>query len=255
MEKFIQDIAVQAGKITLKYFGSVHKNYKTKDHSMDIVTKGDMASNKFLVNAIKKKYPDHGIISEETGEHQANAKYIWTVDPVDGTLNFSRGIADYGVLISLIVKGKLELAVIYQPVYKDLYFAKKNHGAYLNGKKIKCSNIKLIENSFGMISSVFDKNRVKVIEKIIKVSPSQKFHARTTSSIAISAGFLASGKLDWYASSGGKLWDYAPVILMLQEAGCKATNLQGTAWQLTDRSIIAANPVLHKKLNKALNRP
>jgi myo-inositol-1(or 4)-monophosphatase len=251
MEKFIKTIAVEAGKVSLKYFNKSSNTYKTKTHALDLVTKGDLAVNDFLVKKIKAKYPTHGIISEETGEHQSSAEYVWVIDPIDGTSNFAKGIPLYAVIIALIHKGKVELGVIYDPVHQNLYFAQRKAGAFLNGKRIKCSNQRTLANSFGDFSNRFSSDRIAVMKNIMRLSNNERVHARSFFSIAVSSFLVASGKEDWLYSAGGYIWDYAAPNLILSEAGCKVTNLKGEKWKLTDNNVVAANPVLHKQLIKA----
>jgi myo-inositol-1(or 4)-monophosphatase len=253
MDKFIKDIAVKAGKITLKYFGEVHTDYMTKANKLDVVTKADLASNKFLIDAIKKKYPDHGILSEETGEENINAKYVWIIDPIDGTLNFSRGIPLYMVMIALMVDNVVTMSVLYDPVHKELYFARKNKGAFLNGKRIHCSSEKTLKDTVGSMNSRLDEVLVKRVTKFINKLPDRKLRARGLFSMGIIAAYQSTGRQDWIVTQGGKFWDYAPTVLILQESGCKVTDLMGQPWQRASDSLVVANPILHKQLIKALN--
>jgi myo-inositol-1(or 4)-monophosphatase len=251
VEKFIKTIAVEAGKLSLKYFNKSFNTAKTKKHALDIVTKGDLAVNDFLLKKIKSKYPTHGILSEETGEYQSNSDYVWIVDPIDGTSNFAKGIPLYAIIIALLHKGRVELTAVYDPVHQDLYFAKRNGGAFRNGKRIKCSSHKTVANSFGDLSNRLSPDRIKAMKGIMKVANNERVHARSIFSIAVSSFLVASGREDWLYSAGGQLWDYAGPNLILSEAGCKVTNLKGEKWKLTDNNVVAANPTLHRRLIKA----
>jgi len=208
MDKFIQNIAKQAGQIILEKFGQV-KIQSTKSHALDIVTEADLASNKFLCDAIKNKFPKHGIISEETGEYQRNSEYIWIIDPLDGTINFSKKIPLFAVLIALAKNNILQLAVIYDPVHNEMFFAKKSKGAYLNGKKIQCSEQNNFLESLGCFTDRLKTERLKVLNNISQFVKGESFSVSSLSSIGLSSAYVASSRRDWFISDGGKIWDYA----------------------------------------------
>ena len=150
-EKFIQDVARQAGGITLTFFKKAEIQYTKKD-ALDVVTQADLASNNFIIESIKRDFPNDGIISEETGESNIEAEHVWIIDPLDGTLNFSKSIPAYTVLIARARKGVVELAVIYDPIHDELCFAERGEGAYLNGVRIECSQMKNLNETVGCSS-------------------------------------------------------------------------------------------------------
>src|SRR3989344_7418089 len=153
MEKFIQKMAREAGVAVLKKFGKIGVHYKKSDRVWDVVTKADLLSEKIIMSAIRKKYPDHGIISEESGSVKEGARYVWIIDPVDGTLNYSRGVPTFGVMIGLVRDGEVILSAINLPATKEFFFAKAGNGAYLNGKRIHCSRVKDLKKTAGVGSS------------------------------------------------------------------------------------------------------
>lgn len=247
MEKFIQEIIRQAGAIALRKFGKAGVKY-TKAHATDVVTEADLAVNRFLVNAIKKKYPSHGIISEETGEHQPGAEYIWIIDPIDGTRNFAKHAPLFAIMIGLSRKGKMEMAAIYDPCRDELACARKNRGAFLNGKKVTGSKCKTWSESWGIMTSRFATKGRAFVSKLLKHKPRESFWVGSLGSIGVNAIYLAAGRRDWQVSPSGGLWDYAPVALILREAGYKVTNFKGKNWSLEDREMVAAPKQLHKTL-------
>jgi len=252
MKKFIKDITKQASQIVLEKFGKVGVKY-TKENVADVVTEADLLANDIIVNGIKEKYPEHGIISEERGEHQVDAEYVWIIDPIDGTRNFAVGTPLFGVMVGLARNGEMELATICDPVHDELMFAQKGQGAFMNGKKISCSQTKQWEHSFGSSGSRLSLPRIKITMKLLKNAQEQElFYINAFSSVAISALYVASGRRDWYLSHGSKIWDYAAPALIAAEAGCVVTDIEGQPWQLKSKSIIMANPHLHKKLLKII---
>ncbi len=252
IEQFIQDIAKKAGHTTLKYFNNTKIAY-TKRDSLDVVTHADLASNKILTDLIRKQYPNDGILSEESGAYNLDAESMWIIDPLDGTLNFSKGIPTYCVLVGHAVKGTVDLGAIYDPVHDELYFGAKNKGAYLNNKKINTSKTPGINLSVGSVNGLGKKSTIKIIQKIINQAPQESSHITSIFCIGLCCAQLAAGKRDWFISTGaGGDWDYAAGKIILEESGCSVTDIEGKPWQLGDRTMVTANPVLHKKLIEAI---
>lgn len=252
MEKFIKNITKKAGAAILKKFGKVRVKY-TKEDAADVVTEADLVANNIITKAIKKEYPLHGIISEEAGEHQGGEEYCWIIDPLDGTRNFLTRTPMFAVMIALARNGKIELATIYNPCTDELLFAKKGRGAFLNGKKVSCSQHKTWKDSWGLVSVNMTTKNATNLQKLSKYSKKEKFWMSAFGSAGVSVMYQADGRRDWRASQGGGLWDYAAASLILTEAGCKVTNFKGEPWSIKDREIISANKHLHSKLLKIMN--
>lgn len=255
MERFIQQIATKAGAAVLKRFGKDGLHYSKSAHRADAVTKADLRSDKIIVSAIKKKYPAHGIISEESGSHNPKAEYVWVIDPIDGTLNFSLGVGLFGVMVCLVQKGNVILSAVYLPVSKELFFARAGRGAYLNGKKIRCSRRKTLDHTIGAGSISFRPNLVKFFRNLLDVSEKTSgMMFSSLGSMAVNASYVACGKRDWMVALVGQNHDFAPVSLILKEAGCKVTDTKGRPWQFGMLEMVAANPRLHKQLLKLTKR-
>ena len=252
MEEFVKKITKEAGAAILKKFGKAGVKYTKKDAS-DVVTEADLKANDIITKAIKKKYPSHAIISEETGEYQSGAEYCWIIDPLDGTRNFLTRTPMFAVMIGLARNGKIELATIYNPCTDELFFAKKGKGVFLNEKRVYCSQQKTWKNSWGIVSvNMSGKNPINLL-KLLKYSKKEKFWISAFGSAGVSVMYQADGRRDWRASRGGGLWDYAAASLILMEAGCKVTNFKGEPWSIKDREILSANKYLHAKLLKIMN--
>lgn len=256
IEKLIKKILPQAGEILRKKFRKTGVKY-TKSHALDVVTEADIAVNRMLLNTIRKNFPDHGIVSEETGKHQNNSEYIWVIDPLDGTLNFSRGIPFFVSMLAVFRNKKLIMSAIYDPIYDELAFARHGFGAMINGKRIKASRCKDVRTSIGTVSSVFQEEQKKLFNLLVKEA--EKLKAMATGSEGYNAMITARGAGDWYVNYNPRIWDIAPGVLLLKEAGHKVTNIYGKSWQFGDRGIISAEKNLHKKLvglvRKSLDSP
>lgn len=249
METFIKTITKKAGDVLKEKFRTVGVKYAKQD-VYDVVTEADLLSNEILTAAIKKQYPAHGIISEETGEYQTEAEYLWIIDPLDGTLNFSTHVPNFGVMVALAKNKRIKLAAIYCPMFDEFVFAKKGGGAYLNDKKITCSKKKKITESIGCLSASISPPNEWLWKKLLAKSKEGKFIINIVYSIAVEALYIAAGRRDWKISSGAYVWDYAAPSLILAESGCRVTTLEGVPWQMEmgKRSLVAANPRLHREL-------
>lgn len=251
MEQFVEKTIREAGAAILRMFGKVNVHY-TKDTLHDVVTKADLASQTIIVEAIKKSYPEHGIVGEEENlAHQSDAEYVWYVDPLDGTKNFSTRVPLFGINMGLAHKGKVVLGAVYLPATDEFCFAEKGKGAFLNGKKLQCSEKKEWAYSYGIGGMSASSKNSHMRDMIGGLSDSTAWIMAIASS-AIGAVYLADGRRDWYVSRGSSVWDYAGPSIILKESGLIVTNSKGEDWSLTDKEMIVANKYLHPKLIEAL---
>ncbi len=251
MDKFIQNLVIGSGKILKKKFKASGIKGKAKTHELDVVTEADLAAEKFIISQIKRKFPDHQILSEEAGNNNLKSDSVWVIDPLDGTLNYSRGIPYFVSQVAYIKNGQIELSAIYDPIHDQLYFAKRNKGAFCNGKRIYCSQSKDISKSILGSSASWNTDVLQIITKIVKNVPNPKLRIRNMGSIGQSACDTASGKVEYYIVNSGNFWDHAPTYLLLKESGCIVKNIKGKEWEFTDRSMVAGNKELISKIFKA----
>lgn len=253
MDEFMKKLVRDAGRIALKEFSKSHTVY-VKEDILDIVTETDIKINELIENEIKKKYPEHGIISEEAVGYKEEAENIWTIDPIDGTANFATGIPIFVIMVAFIKNGIVEASAIFDPVHDKLAFARKNKGAFINSQKINCSSTKKISQSRGLMSFL-PKNETIMLRKAL-LRKAQKSNVKIGINAFGCAGFnsmcIAEGKRDWSIGFNTKIWDLAPAVLLMEEAGCKVTNHKGEPWKLGD-AVVAANERLHSELIEILN--
>lgn len=250
---FVKKIIVKAGNEILKYYGKENLSQKEKTSKSDIVTEADHASNKIICDAIRKNYPNHTILSEE-GETKIGKGYTWVIDPLDGTRNFAIKTPFFGIFIALVYDGEIILGASYLPYMKELFYSEKGFGAYLNDKRIYCSNPKELNHSYGTGSIKWSNNNSKIMKKLADHSNKEMFYISALGSGAVSSSYVACGRRDWYLSSSkAGIWDFAVSALMLKEAGCKISKLDGTEWKFGDVEMVAANPILHSKLISIIN--
>lgn len=236
--------AKNASKTILHYYGK-KENIKEKPNKT-LVAVADLEANKAIIKAIKKYFPNHSILSEETGFEDNKSDYKWIIDPIDGTHNFLRGIPIFGTSIALKYKNEVVLGVLEFPLLKMTAFAEKGKGAFLNGKKIKVSDKKSIEHSMIAFEFSYAARREKIgfLEKLIH----KTIDARNFGSAIYNLLLVASGRCDGYAILTTNEWDVAAGFLIVEEAGGRITDLKGNKWNFKDRRYIVSNGKIHKEL-------
>lgn len=247
-----RDIAINAAKKAGKAVLALTKKgiNVTSKNSHDILAEADLVSEKIILDHIKKYFPDHGILSEERGIERQDSDYLWVVDPLDGTINFSRGFDEWCISIGLEYKGERRLAVVYQPVLKKLYVAQKGMGATLNGTRIAVSL-----NNEPLKSLVATDGTSKVEARKLNNELLGKLAGDFRSVRIFGAGALglckiAEGKLDAYFRATAVLhyWDYGAAALIITEAGGKVTDIDGGPFSISSRNMLATNGILHQKV-------
>lgn len=243
------DIAIEAAKAAGKRALELSASeivYKKKN-PLDILADADLEAEAIIKEIIKKNFPTHSILAEESGEDVGDVDFLWVVDPIDGTINFAKGLDEYCVSIALEHKGELVLGVIYQPVTGELYTAEKGKGAFLNGKKIGVSSEEDMIDCLLSLDNSSDANARAQMVKILEKIWGNFRQLRITGSSAISLAKVASGKLDVYFKTNFNYWDYAAGIVLVREAGGEVCDLLGNKVDRNAKSILATNGKLKDK--------
>lgn len=242
--------ARNAGKIIARSFEELDLVETTQKGSNDFVTNVDREAEKVIIATIRKSYPEHSIVGEEFGVDQgANTDYQWIVDPLDGTTNFIKGIPHFCVSIALKVKGKLDQAVIYDPIRSELFTASRGQGAQLNGYRIRVSKGKEVEGA--VLATGFPhkaKHHLDAYLDMFKALYVDASDIRRAGSAALDLAYVAAGRVDGYWEIGLKPWDTAAGQLLVKEAGGMSCDFGGGPSQDRSGNIIAANPKIAKEM-------
>ncbi len=233
--------AREAGKILKKHFGKIDKVFLKKDSSL--VTVADREAEKTIINLLRKNFPSHSILSEESGG-KIGKEYAWVIDPLDGTRNYTIGIPFFCVSIALCYKENPVLAVILNPITKELYFAERGKGSFLNGSRIKVRKFRPLKESI-ILLNLGKKGFIK-LDKLDKAC----HRLRVFGAAALELCCIAAAKGDGLIAMGNKPWDYAAGVLIIKEAGGKVTDLKGRDWDINTKSVIAGNKEIHEQLLK-----
>jgi myo-inositol-1(or 4)-monophosphatase len=247
MKSFVESLTKKAGKELLLHFNKDPALIQVRGSVKDVVTKYDETVDELIVKAIKKEYPGHNLMTEESGFIDNGSDYLWIVDSLDGTVNFACGNPLFGVCIALMKKGELQLGAIYCPAIDEFYFAEKGKGAYLNGKKIHVSPAEELGKSYVFQCEGGSKDRVKTAALLDRIYPNV-MDLRKLGSAGVEAAWVALGRGDAYVTTSIEPWDVAPGVLLVQEAGGMVTDFEGNDWQLKKSNLIFSNSKLHGQL-------
>ena len=212
-----------------------------KDGAANLVTSSDLAVQHFLTERLAALLPGCGFLCEEEDFRAcAEAEYVWIIDPIDGTANYSRGIADCCISVALARKGELQLGVVYSPCRDELYTAERGRGACCNGRPVRVSGRPLADGLFCTAMSTYRKTLAKTCSDIIYDVYMCCNDLRRWGSAAVELCLLASGVIELYFEMRLQPWDYAAAMLILQEAGGCIAGWDGGLPSLTRPSLVVA---------------
>lgn len=262
--------AKKAGAIQKAHYGRVRNiQYKSKN-KLNLVTEVDHQCEKAVLSLLKSKFPSHNLWGEESGQGSGTSEFTWFVDPLDGTTNYAHGYPFFCVSIALVrqkvapprplreravVRGNLELVlgIIYDVMRNELFTAEKGKGAFLNGKRLKVSATRTLEES--LLSTGF---AYAVRETHYNLDNFKRFvltaqGVRRDGSAAMNLAYVAAGRFDGFWERGIQAWDMAAGVLMVQEAGGKVTDINGKPFDLMAQNALASNGKIHRQIFKTLD--
>lgn len=246
---FASDLAWQAGRITLEYFQTGVVAETKADASP--VTIADRRSEEFLRRAIGERFPQHGILGEEYGETNPGSSYRWILDPIDGTKSFVRGAPLYGVLIGLEREGQPVLGVVNIPALNELVAAADGLGCYSNGRRARVSSCDRLDEALLLSTDVtsFKAEREAAFQLLLAQA---KLHRTWGDCYAYV--MVATGRAEIALDPQMNVWDCAPLLTIIAEAGGKFTDWRGNA-TIHGGDAIATNGILHDHVMQIVNKP
>ena len=250
------DIAIEAAKRASEYliahFGT-SKNVWRKESHHSIVSRQDKESEDLIISTIKKKFPYHSIISEESDTEAVLSDYVWVIDPLDGSSYYARGLSSFSVSLALLYRWEIILGVISCPANKELFHALKGRGAYLNGNNIQTSKIEHFHDSiFSFGHKILRLDNFRSQTRILLLSVRS---IRGGGSCAQELCNVACGRTEALIKLDQSIWDYAAGKLIVEEAGGTFSDFYGnipTFSSLRERDFcfLASNSLLHEKVLK-----
>ncbi len=256
IKETLRQALLESGKI-LKSAMSRPKKIRYKGLA-NLVTETDKLAEKRILEIIRKSFPDHAILAEETASNMALSRTSdcrWIIDPVDGTTNFAHGLPIAAVSIGFEMDGIMTLGGVFNPFLNEFFWAERGKGAFLNGKKIKVSNTKSIHQSLLVTGFPYDRTKrareyLKIVEAFMKITHG----IRRLGSASLDLCYVACGRFDGYWESKLMPWDQAAGFLIVQEASGRVTDFNGKPFEVEKPAILATNSKIHGEMLSVLKK-
>ena len=243
-------MAKNAGDIHLKYFRKSELSEKTKLNDSDVVTIADRECEAFIIDYIHNHFPEHGILSEESGIENEKREWRWVIDPLDGTTNYANGLPVFCVSIALEYKHDPRVGVVYAPFLNEWFYAIRDKGAWHNGEKTRCSEKDTLFKAVLATGVPYDRkenadNNLKEINRVAMYVRG----IRRMGSAAMDLCYTAAGYFDAYWELNLNRWDVAAGELIAKESGVVIDSIRKNR----NISILASNPLLFPFIKDILN--
>ena len=257
VHEFVCDLARRAAQLQLSRYENPGK--VREKAPKDIVTEVDLLCEELMVNAIRERYPEDAILSEERGGEISKAGRTWLLDPVDGTANYARANPMFCACVSVIEDDAVTHAAVAAPRIGDLYHARLGGGAYLDSRgesaPLRVSDTERLEYAlFGADLSFLGDLSVPSGKIDLRGLLTSSWQFRALGSAGVRGAWLAAGYLDISIGTRNTAWDYAPTVLLVSEAGGWATDLSGEPWTHASDGLLATNGSLHDEALEILTR-
>lgn len=258
MRNEVREIAIQAAKRAGSLLKERLGRYGEVEFkgAIDLVTEADRASEDLIMGEIRKAFPGHGILTEESPEVVKDSPFKWIIDPLDGTTNYSHGFPFFCVSIAFEEEGTVVFGAVYDPMLDELFTAEKGQGALLNNERIKVSGTgsldrSLLATGFPYDLRVADDNNLDHFSAF-----SLKAQAiRRAGSAALDLCYTAAGRFDGYWEMKLRPWDVAAGALIVTEAGGRLTDFGGGLFSIYGKECLASNGNIHERMTKVLKGP
>lgn len=243
--------AFKGAEILKKKFGNI-SGFEKKG-AIDLLTEADTGSEKVIIETIKKVFPAHGILAEESGAWNQDAEFVWIIDPLDGTTNFAHNLGLFAVSIAFAVKGNIVAGTVLNPITGELFTAIEGKGAQLNGLPINVSKTVALSESLLVTGFPYDfKNIIGNIKVRFFNCLQASQGVRRLGSAALDLCFTAAGRFEGFWEENLKPWDTAAGFIIAKEAGALVTDFSGNQFDVNKKEILATNGLIHQEMIKSL---
>lgn len=248
-------ICEEAAKFIKEEINKVKSSDIQEKELNSLVTYVDKTAEEMIVSRLQVLTPNAGFITEEKTIETQNKLFKWIIDPLDGTNNFLHKIPHFAISVALMVDDQIMIGVVHDVMKNEVFHAIKSKGAYLNHERISVSKVDSIEEAF--LATGFPYANDYDIPKIVNTLVYWLHHARGVrryGAASLDLAYVAAGRLDAYYESVLNIWDVAAGILLIQEAGGRATDFYGGNTHITGKEILVSNGLIHQKIMTVLGR-
>jgi myo-inositol-1(or 4)-monophosphatase len=248
--------ARRAGNLIANSVDQVDRLTITEKATNDFVTEVDRQAEQAIIDVIHDAYPDHSILAEENGVipgKRGGTEFRWIIDPLDGTTNFLHGFPQFAVSIGVQQNGRLEHAVIYDPMRQELFTASRGGGAQLNDRRLRVTPRRGLEGA--LLGTGFPFKQQQHLDAYLatfRALFSMTAGIRRPGSAALDLAYVAAGRLDGFWEIGLNPWDMAAGVLLIQEAGGLVSDFSGGNDYLDSGNLVAASPKVFKAMLQAI---
>jgi myo-inositol-1(or 4)-monophosphatase len=244
--------ARRAGEVIIRSLNRLESLEVTSKGRNDYVSEVDQTAEREIIALIRKSYPDHAFLGEESGAI-GDGPVVWIIDPLDGTTNFLHGFPTFSVSIACRVRGKLEEAVVFDPMRQEMFTASRGRGAHLENRRIRVSKQRTLEGALIGTGFPYRANTRYLDDYLamLKVVMQTAAGVRRPGSAALDLAYVAAGRVDGFWEIGLGEWDTAAGTLLIEEAGGRIGTLTGGEYR-QGGNVIAGNPKVYAELVKVL---
>ncbi len=240
--------ARQAGSVIMRSFSRLDSLTVIEKQSNDYVSEVDRNAEQAIIDTIRKAYPGHAILAEESGA-QGKDDFQWIIDPLDGTTNYLHGFPQFAVSIALLHRGHLESGVVYDPLRDEMFTADRGAGALLNDRRIRVNDVKGLHGALLGTGIPFrDQRYMDEYLGMMKDLAKPAAGIRRPGSAALDFAYVACGRLDGFWELGLSVWDFAAGALLVQEAGGVVTDIRGGSRHLETGNVVTGSIKLHREM-------
>jgi len=247
--------ARKAGSIITRASSDLERLTVRRKRHNDFVSEVDHAAEDAIIRTLREAYPSHAFLAEESGASSTGAEpeHLWIIDPLDGTTNFLHGFPQFSVSIGFQLRGRMEVAVVYDPMRGELFTAVRGGGTQLEGKRVRVSKQRTVDGALIGTGFPYRANLkwIKPYLGMLEVVMNEAAGVRRPGSAALDLAYVAAGRLDGFWEIGLAPWDTAAGSLLITEAGGRIGTLTGQPYDQSGH-IVAGNPKVYEALLEAL---
>jgi myo-inositol-1(or 4)-monophosphatase len=250
--EFAKSLSIKAGRLVRAGFSRrMTIQYKGR---INPVTQIDLASEKLVISEIARKFPGHAVLGEEGSDSRGKSEFVWIIDPLDGTVNFSHGFPVYCVSIGVEYQGEIVAGAVYDPEREELFWSRKASGAWLNKTRIRVSGESRLDRALLATGFAYDigtsrKNNLGYFARMARKAQG----IRRPGSAAIDLCWLAAGRIDGFWELKLHPWDTAAATLIVAEAGGRLSRVDGSKYSIFAPDLLASNGNLHDRMKRVLH--
>jgi myo-inositol-1(or 4)-monophosphatase len=254
IERSLNEAITIGARVLLRHFGRVQRTIENKG-AINLVTKADREAEARILAYLRRRHPDHAILAEESwdGSREIPGGFAWIVDPLDGTTNYAHGLEHFAITIAVAWDGVPLAGVIHDPLRAQTYSACRGRGARLNRRRLSVSGAKTLAES--LIVTGFPYDRRKRIPELMSLYGSFLKRTRGVRRFGVASldlAYVAAGKFEGYYEPGLYPWDVAAGWLLVEEAGGRVTQYDGSDFHLFSPNILAAGRGIHTAMRRII---